>query len=121
MWTANARHHATDIYILDRDLNLLRTLNGSKDTYIESIVEDASHHMWVTTSKGLLCYDAKTWEELLLPTDFMEATQNKKIHFVLPYWQNFLLIGISGEGMYRYDVARRVLTRIHVQQQLKGG
>lgn len=120
VWTANARHHATDIYILDRDLNLLRTLNGSKDTYIESIVEDASHHMWVTTSKGLLCYDAKTWEELLLPTDFMEATQNKKIHFVLPYWQNFLLIGISGEGMYRYDVARRVLTRIHVQQQLKG-
>ena len=39
---------------------------------------------------------------------------------MLPYWQNFLLIGISGEGMYRYDVARRVLTRIHVQQQLKG-
>lgn len=30
------------------------------------------------------------------------------------------MIGISGEGMYRYDVARRVLTRIHVQQQLKG-
>ena len=39
---------------------------------------------------------------------------------MLPYRQNFLLIGISGEGMYRYDVARRVLTRIHVQQQLKG-
>ena len=24
VWTANARHHATDIYILDRDLNLLQ-------------------------------------------------------------------------------------------------
>ena len=69
---------------------------------------------------GLLCYDARHWEELLLPTDFMEATEQKNtlrasLLAKLPADRYFRV-----EGMYRYDVARRVLTHIHVQQQLKG-
>lgn len=119
VWTANALQQATDIYILDENLNLLRTLHGPKDTYIRDIVEDTRHRMWVTTNKGLLCYDAKTWEELPVPDELAEAVRDKRIHFLLPYRQDFLLIGIAGEGMYRYDVARRILTRLHAQQRLK--
>ena len=120
IWTANASRNANGIYILDEDLNLLRTLHGPKDAYIVNLVEDARHRMWVVTTGGLLCYDAKTWEELPVPATLAEATRGRRLHFVLPYRQDFLLLGIAGEGMFRYDAARQTLTRIHAQQRLKG-
>ena len=120
IWTANASRHATGIYILDEDLNLLRTLHCPKDAYIDDIVEDSRQRMWVVTTGGLLCYDAKTWEELPVPVSLVKATRGKRLHFVMPYRQDFLLLGIAGEGMYCYDAGQQKLTLIHAQQKLKG-
>ena len=109
------------IFIYWTDLNWLRTLNGSKDTYIESIVEDASHHMGdykariivMTQRRGKNCFG------YLL--DFMEATE-QKIHSVKPLIaQNFLLIGISGWNVPRYDVVRQGADTYPCAATVEGG
>lgn len=118
IWAANALKNATSIYILDADLKLLQTLDCGKNISIEKIVEDSQQTIWVTTNKGLLRYNAKTGKQLETPAALEQLTKQARIHFLMPYKQNSLLVGIANKGMFCYDLLKQTITPIHTQQKL---
>lgn len=121
IWTANTQQHANanEIYILDKKLKLLQTLYCPRNVSIQDIVEDAQKRMWIITDRQLLCYDVNSKMKIAIPPAIAQLTGQKKIHFVLPYRGNGLLIGVGNVGLFHYDEQKQTLTHLHRQQQLK--
>lgn len=120
VWTANLPEHATGIYILNEDLKLMQTIRCPAEVNVTDIVKGPRKQMWVVTNRQLLCYDATTKQEIPIAGCLMQATWQQKIHFLLPYGPDALLVGIGGKGMFRYDLQEQTLEQIHAQQKLKG-
>lgn len=118
IWAANGLKNATSIYILDTDLKLQQTLNCGKNINIERIVEDSRQTIWIITDKGLLCYDAKAKKQTEIPPALELLTKQGQIHFLLPYKQDCLLIGIANKGMFCYNLPKQTITPINTQQKL---
>ena len=118
IWTANSVNHATEIYILDPDLNLLDKIACPQAAGIKQIIEDRKGNMWVITGKQLLCFDVATRQPVGIPPELDKATRNRKIHFLLPYRNDCLLAGIAGKGLYRYDMTLEMLIPMHTRQKL---
>ena len=121
IWTANTQSYAqaNEIYILDKDLKLLQTLNCPKSTNIQNIVEDTQKRMWIITDKQPVCFDVSTKQEIELPHSIAQLTNQKKIHFILPYRKNGLLIGIGNTGLFYYNEQEQILEHLHCQQKLR--
>lgn len=119
IWSANTQSQAHDIYILNKDLKLLQTIHCPLDASILGFVEDARKHMWVITDRRLICYDVSTKREITIPPAIVQLTQSHKIHFLLPYQRNCLLIGIQHKGMFCYNEQLQTITPVYAQQKLR--
>ena len=82
-------------------------------------MEDKQKRMWVTTDQGLLCYDVRSKKRLEIPSFLNQLSRQKRIHFLQPYQQGGLLIGIANEGIYYYNNQQDSLLHIHTHQKLK--
>lgn len=119
IWTANTQIHANKINILNKDLKLLQTISCPPDVSIQHLMEDKQKRMWVTTDQGLLCYDVRSKKRLEIPSSLNQLSRQKRIHFLQPYQQGGLLIGIANEGIYYYNNQQDSLLHIHTHQKLK--
>lgn len=119
IWTTNAKKDATIIYILDADLNIHKILSYENGINIENITNDHEGYIWITTNKGLMCYDADNLQQIDIPTNLQQLCQQEKIHFLMPYKTECLLIGIAQKGMFSYNKQTQTLSAINKQQKLQ--
>ena len=59
--------YGSGIWLMDRDLNLIRRINtsnegqGIKSNHITSFLEDSGHRIWITTEGGGLSFTSRDW------------------------------------------------------------
>lgn len=119
IWATNAKKNATIIYILNADLKIYRTLSYEKEIYIENIAKDYEGYIWVTTNNGLLCYDAGSMQQTAIPACLQQLCRQEKIHFLMPYKPECLLIGIARKGMFCYNKQTQTISTLNKQQKLQ--
>lgn len=119
IWVTNATKDATMIYILSDNLKMLQTLSYKEGIYIENITKDNEGYIWVTTNKGLFCYNAESLQQITLAPQLQQFCQQGKIHFLVPYKTESLLIGIANKGMFCYNKQTQVISSLNNQEKLK--
>ena len=65
--TAFIGTYGSGIWLMDRDLNLIRRINtsnegqGIKSNHITSFLEDSGHRIWITTEGGGISFTSRDW------------------------------------------------------------
>lgn len=117
IWVANAVKSAHFILILDTHLKHIKTLVIPNQAIISGICKDNEGLIWVTTDKGLLCYESHFFRQISLPNT-LKTFSNDKIQFVQNYGSENILIGIRGKGIYAYNKRNQSIIPINRQEKL---
>ncbi|MGN1219771.1 MAG: two-component regulator propeller domain-containing protein [Candidatus Cryptobacteroides sp.] len=117
VWFAKTLNDSTFLYVLDNDLKEKDVKYLAKGLDVAGICEHPGGQIYVASDKGFLKFDMHTGKgERAGELDRLLG--GRKIHFMLPYREYELLIGVAGEGFYAYNPQEEALRHIILQQTL---
>jgi len=120
IWLAREVNDSSFICILDRNLEKKKEYFLGKGEHVYSISEILPYTIFLSTNNGLKCFDARDCNEMQnMFRTLKEAVGKSRVHFILPYKDNTILLGIAGRGLFVYDSISEGLERIIPQSTMK--
>lgn len=119
IWFATTSGGGAYIHILDASLNEKRTVALGRVPAVSGICEAADGDIYVAAGDRVRRFDPETCDEL--PVDALNAVCSgaSAIHFMLPYKENEILIGLRGKGFFAYCPETEKVRHIIRSQPLK--
>ena len=118
VWFASSQNDSTYLYILDNDLEVINKTYMDTGLEVAGICEHPSGDVYLATAKQVTYLDVETGKVNKVYALNQLLEKGGKIHFMLPYRGNQLLVGIAGKGFYAYVPSDGSVRHIIHQQTL---
>ena len=119
IWTVVYENGHQVFKVLSSDLQELRTIWLQLDEQVRGSFKTEDGTIWFYTDRDIILFNPKTYASV--KKNFSLTGQNRYIQFVTPYKPGYLLIGITGEGLYSYNCyteeTERVFHDIHLEDK----
>ena len=117
VWFAKTLNDSTYLYVLDSDLKEKEVKYLSSGLNVAGICEHPSGKIYLASDKGFLRFDMQT-RAGERAGELDRVIGGRKIHFMLPYRRDELLVGVAGKGFYAYNPQEEKLRHVILQQTL---
>ena len=118
VWFASSQNDSTYLYILDKDLEVINRTYLDTGLEVAGICEHPSGDVYLATAKQVTYLDVETGKVDKVYALNKLLDKEGKIHFMLPYRGDQLLVGIAGKGFYAYVPSDGSVRHIIHQQTL---
>lgn len=118
LWLPRAAADSIFLDVLDHNLFRLKTFSLSMGHPVIGIAELPSNTIWVATERDIFCYNSLSRTSLRTPEKLSGLVDGKTILFLLPYRDSRLLLGLSGEGFFSYDISSGEVEHLVPEQKL---
>ena len=106
------------LIVLDKDLRVLKREVIPDANSVDCLTANIDNSIWIATDKGLVSYDSISRIRVNLPPEVQALTDGRRLHFITPYRQNSVLVGVKDGGMYSYNFHRKTLEAVQPEKKL---
>lgn len=120
IWLTRSSNDSTYLDIVSGDLTLQEEYYIGKGVTVGCLAKTGQNTVFLSTSEGLRCFDSRDKAEIReMYRPLQDFTGHSIVHFIFPYRNGTLLLGVADRGMYIYDPSTGKATRIIMQSQMK--
>lgn len=118
LWMVRTSEDSSFVDILDHELSLISSIHLGNGIRVDAATEYLGETILISTSKGTMCFDTKSRTRTDPYPSLNSLISGNRVHFILPYEGQKLIVGIEGEGMWVWSAASSKAVRIIPEQDL---
>ena len=121
LWFPRVSGDSTFVDVLDNGLKRIEEFFLGTHVPVVALAERPAHTVWAATAdRGIRCFDGRSRTPIPTPQGLAELVAGCRIHFLLPYKESNLLIGLADRGMFSYNTAAGTVMQVVPEQHLTG-